>query len=213
MRITARRARWITRICVPILRVLGATWRIRFSGYDLDYFKPDYIIAFLHGDMLIAALLHRKVPAAVLISQHRDGEIIAQIVKGLGPQVPIRGSSSRGGAQALKEMLGKMQNRPWAVTPDGPRGPRGSVHDGVILLAGHSGRPIIPAGFAASKAKHLRSWDRFVVPAPFARIASFLGEPMRVPVNVDRDTCRKNALELEERLQSAKQEAHLILRN
>ena len=211
MKITPERARRIAPLGAFVLRALGATWRVRFSGFDVDYFKPNYVYAFLHGDMLMPALILRKVPAAVIISEHGDGAIIAEVLKRLGSQHPIRGSTTRGGTNAVKRLVREMQNRPWAVTPDGPRGPRGSVQDGVIYLASQSGRPIMPAGFAVSRAKYLQSWDRFVIPAPFARIVVFVSEPMSVPPDIDCEAVRQSALELENRLRSATEEAARVL--
>ncbi len=210
MKITVRRARWLAMLGVPLFRVLGASWKVRSSGHDLDYSKPDFILAFLHGDMLIPAHLHRKTPSAVIISKHGDGEVIAQIASRLGPHVAIRGSSSRDGAQAMWA-LEEETSRPWVITPDGPRGPRGSVHPGIVHLASNSGRAIVPVGFAISRGKRFRSWDRFVIPAPFARITSFVGKPMPVPPDIDLDTCRKVALELETRLVNAEESAQLAL--
>lgn len=200
MKITPARARWLSLAGAWFLRGLGCTWRVRRQGVA----PPDWnaIGAFLHGDLLMMAHVFKGFGAAVIISQHGDGELIARVMTRMGNQ-PVRGSSSRGGARAAREMVRAWSDRPWGITPDGPRGPRGSVQEGVILLASESQRPIYPIGFAFSRGKRLRSWDRFAVPAPLARIVVHLGEPLRAPADADRAARATLARELEERLQTA----------
>ena len=200
MKITPARARWFGRLGALVLRVLGATWRIRTQGATLPA-DDQVIFAFLHGDMLVPAHRYRRRNAAIMISQHGDGEVIAQIVERLG-FVPVRGSSTRGGMRALLEMLRDHAERPLAITPDGPRGPRGTVHQGVIQLAAATGRPIYAASYAVSRGKRLGSWDRFVIPAPFAHIVEHLAEPLRVPGDVDEAQRAQLASELEARFRA-----------
>lgn len=205
MRITPTRARWFGRLGALLVRLLGCTWRVRERGRDHG-FTPEYILAFSHGVMLIPAYHYRRSQAAVMISQHGDGEVIAQVVRRLG-FVPVRGSSTRGGARAALEMLRQCGARPWGITPDGPRGPRGCVHEGVIQLASESGRSIHPVGYAVARGKRLRSWDRFVIPAPFTRIVSYLGPALTVPKDLDPDQRAALARELESRLGAAEADA------
>jgi lysophospholipid acyltransferase (LPLAT)-like uncharacterized protein len=181
--------RWIGRLGAVVLRLLGATWRRRLIGVE-DPEPAIYI--FLHGDILLAAHLHRDRHHAILISTHRDGEIIAQVAQRLGFDV-IRGSSTRGGTRAVLEILRNMSGRRVAVTPDGPRGPRGKVEPGLIQLAAKAGWKIYPLGFAVSRAWRARSWDRFAIPWPFARIVCRLGEPLVPPREPDRETCARLA--------------------
>ena len=115
---TLKQAAWIARVGAPVLRAVGSTWRIRMTGTPLDYGKQDVILAFLHGDMLIPAIAYRQTRAAIVISRHGDGEIIAQVVRRLGALEPVRGSSSRGGAAAFLELTRGRQDMPWAITPD-----------------------------------------------------------------------------------------------
>ncbi len=176
-------------------------------GHQLDLTRPDVVFAFLHGDMLIPAMLYRSTPAAIMISRHGDGELIAQVVVRLGKHVPVRGSSTRGGARAYLELLRGKAELPWAITPDGPRGPRGCVHEGAVQLAAESGRAIVAAGFAVAAGKSLRSWDRFVIPYPFTRIVGYLEEPLTVPHDVDRRQRQACAAELERRLGHAHEAA------
>ena len=96
----------------------------------------------------------------ILISEHRDGELITQVIKRLGFSV-VRGSTTRGGARALREMSLRIDRGHLCVTPDGPRGPRRSVHQGIAYLGSRTGLPIVGAGMAFKKPWRAKSWDRF----------------------------------------------------
>jgi hypothetical protein len=146
---------------------------------------------------------------SVLISRSRDGELIARTVAHLGID-SSRGSSSRGGAAGLRELLRKAEEGyDLAFTPDGPRGPVSKVQPGVVLAAAATGLPIVPVALAASRDRRLRSWDRFVVPMPFAAVHFVYGEPLEVPRRGALDAA---AAELEERLRAAEARAESFAR-
>jgi lysophospholipid acyltransferase (LPLAT)-like uncharacterized protein len=142
-------------------------------------------------------LTYRGAQAHILISQHLDGEIIARIVERFGFKA-IRGSTTRGGVEALREMirLGR-SGVDLVVTPDGPKGPAQVAKMGVIQLARASGLPIVPLTFSCSKKKHFESWDRFMVPYPWSRGLYLWGAPIWVPRNADEQTLEAARLELE----------------
>ena len=105
-----------------------------------------------------------------MISRHADGEVIARIVKSLGYRT-IRGSTTRGGVRALLESAQVVNDGiVVAITPDGPRGPRHVFSPGAVIVAQRTSRPIIAIAATASRAWRLRSWDRHVVPKPFASV-------------------------------------------
>lgn len=183
--------RWIGRLSALAIRCVGATWRRRVS---VPAEPEPALYLFLHGDLLIASHIHRDRGYAILISTHRDGEIIAQTVERLGYHT-VRGSSTRGGTRAVLEILRACKDRCVAVTPDGPRGPRGKVEPGLIQLAAKAGWKIYPMALAASPAWRMRSWDRFAIPLPFARVLCRLGEPLSLPADPDRATCERLAAE------------------
>ncbi len=189
------------------MRVLAWSWRVRLYAPGMTGPPDEALVAFLHGDMLMPAVAYRDLPAAVIVSEHGDGELITQVMQRLGKHRAIRGSSSRGGSRALLQMMRGRTDLIWAVTPDGPRGPRGSVHPGVLMLASKSGRKILPLGFAVSRAARMRSWDRFVVPLPFARVVCVGGPPLSVPAKLSRGTREEFATELQRRLQAAHEDA------
>jgi hypothetical protein len=119
-----------------------------------------------------------------MVSASRDGGMLARILDHFGVQ-PVRGSSSRRGAQALLELTSWAERGcDLAITPDGPRGPRYRVQDGAIALAQLTGLPVVPVTYHLSWKYCLRSWDRFQVPLPFARCEWQLGNVIRVPREV-----------------------------
>ena len=134
-----------------------------------------------HSRILLGAATQADEGLHVLISMHGDGELIARTVAKMG-FTPIRGSSSRGGREALTETVRVLKEGGHvAFTPDGPRGPRMNVQAGCVVAAMRAGVPLIPVGFEPRRAKRLRSWDRFVLPRPFTRVAVRFGDPIEVP--------------------------------
>jgi len=140
-----------------------------------------FVYAFWHSALLPLAVLHRHEGIAVLVSRHRDGELITRIIERLG-FVAARGSSTRGGEAGVRGMLAWAgQDRHLAVTPDGPRGPAEQVKPGALYLAERTGRRMVPIGVAADRTRAFRSWDRFRVPWPFARVLVSHGAPFAPP--------------------------------
>ncbi len=175
-----------TLLGADLLRALGGTWRVErgaLDGYEaaLRATGGRCIFAFWHSRLLALGYLHRARGAAVLVSRSRDGEIIAGIVERLG-YVTARGSSTRGAGEGVAELLEWAERgRPLAITPDGPLGPEGTVKPGLVSLAGRGALPVVPVAACASADWIVRSWDRFRVPRPFARVVVAYGEPVRVP--------------------------------
>lgn len=157
-------------LAANLIRLLGHTMRLSTVGGEAvdELYRQgrQIIIAFWHGRQLMMPLAYRGRQASILISQHRDGEIIARIMGYFGFQ-SIRGSSTRGGLRATRQLLKAGRNGgDLVVTPDGPKGPACTVQSGVIYLAKATGLPIIPLTFACSKKKSLRVGivSRFPIP-------------------------------------------------
>jgi len=176
-----------------------AAWYTRFVNLTTRWQEVDkahvdglwqagepFIVAHWHGRiMMLAFSWQRETPIEMLISQHRDGELIARTVAHLGVG-SVRGSTSRDGASALRAMVKTIkQGTCVGITPDGPRGPRMRASDGVITLARLSGAPIIPLSCATSRRRVVGSWDRFTIALPFARGVFIWGEPISVPRQAD----------------------------
>lgn len=172
-------------LAVFYLRLVGVTSRIlwvnRSVRDELEATKKGFIYAFWHGRQVFLAYLHRGDRLYIMISQSRDGEIIARVCKSfhLGA---VRGSTSHNGREAFQEMkhLVTIGNRV-AFTPDGPRGPLREVQQGVLVMAQLAGRPIVPVAYGARRRWVFRGrWDEYLVPLPFNRIAMVYGEPIQI---------------------------------
>lgn len=140
---------------------------------------------FWHEMMLLPAFVYAHTRIPVLVSQHRDGELIAQIVRMMGGQA-VRGSTNRHGMTALRELMRRGQIGHLAITPDGPRGPRRHVHVGSIFLASRAGMRIVPIGFAFGRNWRVRSWDRMALPVPFENARGVMGTPIHVPADLTK---------------------------
>ena len=144
------------------------------------------IFTLWHGQLLPLLYHHRGQGAVILISEHADGEIIARIAISLGYRT-VRGSTSRGAARALIGLSRALTDgHDLAITPDGPRGPAGSFAPGAVIVAQRTGAPMVPVAVSANRGWRLRSWDRFLVPKPFARVHVAYGEPVSVTASDTR---------------------------
>jgi lysophospholipid acyltransferase (LPLAT)-like uncharacterized protein len=157
-----------------VLRAVGLTWRFRITNGEvitaLRARKQPFIFAFWHGQLLPLLYLHRSEGVRIVISGHRDGEIVARVAERLGHQT-IRGSSSRGAARALLGIVRELEKGvEVAVTPDGPRGPAKKFASGALVAAQRVGAPIVGIGVSVRRSWRLRSWDRFLIPKPFATV-------------------------------------------
>ena len=148
-------------IGASVIRALGRSMRLDSQSHeqvDALYRQGRHIIlAFWHAQQLMVPIGYRGAEANVLISQHQDGEIIARIISRFGHRA-VRGSSTRGGALALRELirLGR-SGADLVVTPDGPKGPCQIAKLGVVQLAKATGLPIVPLAFGCSKKNSLRA--------------------------------------------------------
>ena len=153
-----------------------------------------------HGRLLPLSYHHRHWNLVTLISASADGEYIARVVKRWGYDV-VRGSSSRGGGEALRELVRHSRaGRSLAITPDGPRGPRQTMKPGAIRVAQMTGAPLLPIGAGTPGAWWFEGWDRFLVPKPFSRIRVVYGEPVFVPRDADEELLAELGSTVEERI-------------
>ncbi|MDB5403742.1 MAG: putative lipoprotein [Rhodopila sp.] len=174
------------------------TFALRTTRWTLDgqeHFRPfgsgaPAVFAFWHEFLPLTPALsliarrmpfYRPIPIHTLVSQHRDGRFIAAVVRRFGIQ-PILGSSSRGGAAGLRNLLAVLrQGDMIGITPDGPRGPRRQAAFGVAQLAALSGVPVVPLAARTSRRIQLNTWDRMPVPLPFGRGVVVCGPAISVP--------------------------------
>ncbi|HUP66343.1 MAG TPA: lysophospholipid acyltransferase family protein [Thermoanaerobaculia bacterium] len=177
--------RLVPPVAAMFIRTLHATLRVRHSGIEnidaLNRRGERYLYAFWHGQIMVMIYGRFARPAVVMISNHRDGELIARTMNRFGLGI-ARGSSSRGGSEALRGMI-RLARDGWnlILTPDGPRGPRRIVQPGLIGAARITGHPIVPAAVVAEKKFVLGSWDGFEIPHPFSRVLFRYGGPIAIP--------------------------------
>lgn len=171
------------------IRLVRATMRATFR--DREFLEASaregrrFIIAFWHARLMLMPYVYPGKRITVLISRHRDAEMIGRVLRRFGLDIS-RGSSSSGGAAALRDILRRVRDGyDVAFTPDGPRGPRRRVKPGVIAAAKLTGLPIVPVAFSASRGRRLSSWDRTLVPWPFCRGVYLCGAPILCPRDAD----------------------------
>lgn len=177
---------WGVRLAV---RALAATWRVEFIGQEhlasVEGGSGAFVYAVWHRSLIPLVWIHRHRDVTLLVSSHADGSLLAEAATRWGYRL-TRGSSGRGGVQALRCAVRTLRDGgAVAVTPDGPRGPPGVAKPGVLAAARLAGVPILPVAADASRAWSIGSWDRMLIPHPFARVRVVYREPL---ANVDADT-------------------------
>lgn len=183
------------------VRLLRATMRIRREGAgvleDARREPGQFILAFWHSRFLMMPYAYPGGRITVLLSRHRDAAMLSRLIARFGLETSF-GSSTAGGAAGIRDILRKTrQGYDVGIAPDGPRGPRRRAKSGVIALARMTGLPIVPVAFSAAPATRLRSWDRTLVPRPFARGRFAYAAPIRVPRDADEPGQERLRLELE----------------
>ncbi len=170
-----------------------------------------YLYSFWHENILVPAYQFRDQNISVLISRHADGQMIARAVERLG-FTTVRGSSTRGGVEAIKGMVRTSRNQHIAITPDGPKGPRRRVQVGVAFIASRSGQEVVTFGVGYASAWRLKSWDRFVLPVPFGKVILMTGQAIFVPPDLNEEQLEHYRLKIQaemDRVQTLAEEAAL----
>ena len=205
-----RRQRLAAGLMALLLRCLAWTlrWRVVTGAGPLETVRSETVIfGIWHNRLALSLMLYNRFVRshdtarrmAAMVSASRDGALMARVLELFGVQ-PVRGSTSRRGPQALLELT-RWAERGFdlAITPDGPRGPRYQVQDGILAIAQLTGLPIIPVTYRLNWKIQLKSWDRFQIPLPFARCEVSFGPPLRAP----RQATEAERKILRERLEQA----------
>lgn len=198
-----------------VLALLRRTVRVRLVNDAGLYARwragERLIIAFWHEQLALMPCFEWWPPrVCIMISQHRDGELIARAVRPLGIEA-VRGSSTRGGKGALRQILRAYQDgASLAWTPDGPRGPRRQAKIGIVLTARATGATIVPVAAAPRSYRRLGSWDRMVLPLPFTAITFVVGTPVAVAPDADDGALEAARAAVERALETARLEAERL---
>jgi lysophospholipid acyltransferase (LPLAT)-like uncharacterized protein len=166
-----------------------------------------FIITFWHYNVLYASLSGGGLAMVAMVSPSKDGEFIARIMESRG-MATVRGSRSKGGVGAIKGLLKAVrQGLSPVIIADGSQGPPKVAQGGSIVVASRTGIPIVPMNWAFSRFKLFRSWDKTLLPMPFAKMVWVIGEPLTVPAKLDSEGVEEYRLILETRLEDSYQKA------
>jgi hypothetical protein len=202
--------------CYHLLRLYLSFLKVKVVGEETTrnhFMRHGRMIAAVWHQRFLPALAYvtkfRNFRPIVMISQSSDGELIASLAERLG-LVPVRGSSTRGGREALMAILKALKKNPGVIhIVDGPTGPKGVVKPGLTAMAQVTGAPIFPVIISAEKAWVMRSWDRFLVPKPFSTVTIQWGEPIVVPRGTRFDQLEEFRRQVQDLLLKAHAEADL----
>lgn len=205
MKIEGWRARWLTAFGYGLLQIWARTLRFEIEDRAGVVGTPPnerYIGALWHNRLLLLPfVLKRYLPerrGAALISASRDGALLADLVERFDFEV-VRGSSSRKGASAIRQLAEVIANgKDVVITPDGPRGPAYELGQGIIFLAQQSGAGVVPINMEYSSCWRVKSWDRFILPKPFAKVRAIFGTPHRVASTSTEEEFERERLRLQE---------------
>jgi len=196
---TAFTATWMVRLWMGTLRYRHV-WHCPGANPWQRGQSRRYIYSFWHEYILFGAHCYARRDICVLVSQHADGQLIAETCRYLGFRL-ARGSTTRGGVEALRQMLRVGRKGHLAITPDGPQGPRRRIQPGLVYLAARTGMPVVPAGIAYERPWRMRSWDRFALPRPWSLAVLVCGEPISVPADADKAQLEEYRLRIENAMQ------------
>lgn len=206
--------KFISYLIYYFIRLINLTYRYEFVGLDNKkkaralHPKGSFVFAVWHQNLIPGILAHGDEQYTMIISESKDGEIVAVTCEKLG-HVPSRGSSTRGGKKALHEMVKNViSGIPGAITVDGPKGPPHVVKPGVIEVARLAQCAIVPMSPYASKFWIIKkSWDQFRIPKPFCKIVIAIGEPCFVDESITKEQFDSVALDIAERLHKGEEVA------
>jgi lysophospholipid acyltransferase (LPLAT)-like uncharacterized protein len=171
--------------------------RITYYDRTVDPCGPEYnehvIYVFWHEHIAIVLPTWGHTAATILCSKHRDGEVVNQFAAAMGLHI-VRGSTSRGGSAAIRQLKKNSKFSSLVLTPDGPRGPRRKLAMGPIYLASLLKMPIVPIGVGISDAYRLNTWDKFAIPTPVSRVRIIAGPKITIKPKADRDALESSRM-------------------
>lgn len=186
-------------------------YKVAYYDWTVDPVFPEHcgqkIYIFWHEYILFPIHLRGHCDMVMLLSRHRDAEILSHAAYHLGFEF-VRGSTNRGGVASLRELLRRSRDMNLTITPDGPRGPRRQLAPGAVFLASRLGLPIVAMGFGYDRPWRVaRAWDKFAIPRPFSRARAIPSGPIFVPPDLERDGIEHYRLKIETLLNTLSDEA------
>jgi lysophospholipid acyltransferase (LPLAT)-like uncharacterized protein len=169
-------------------------------------FEGPIIAVFWHEALLVPFYLQGHSHTAILASQHRDGDWVSSTATYMGYRT-VRGSTFRGGSEALLRMVRRLRGYNLGIACDGPRGPRRQMAQGPIYLSSRLGIPIVPYGIGFQRAWRLSTWDRFAIPLPYSRVKLVFGRRIQIPSDLDRSQIESYRAQVEREMRQLTAEA------
>ena len=206
----------VAAIAVVIVKLLFRTCRVRAHG-DVEGISPyegtgdrRYLYCIWHDQLMMTVFTGRPQNMAGLVSQHQDGSYLADALKMVGI-TPVRGSTNRGGARAMRELLDTIRQLHVAITPDGPRGPRHELKQGLVFLASHGGRSIVATAYTCRRCWRIKgSWTDMMIPKPFTTIYIRATAPMEIPPRLKRDGLQEYTDRLQAEMERMEAEVEML---
>jgi lysophospholipid acyltransferase (LPLAT)-like uncharacterized protein len=215
--VVPQKPKWHQRLAAALIygliRAVSATiryeWRDSSGLLSIDR-DQSVIFAIWHNRLSLCLEVYRvflrniqrPCKMAAMVSASKDGGLLARVLELYGVQ-PVRGSTSRRGRQALLELVGWAERgHDLAITPDGPRGPRCIIQEGVIALAQLTGLPILPVSYHLTWKITLKSWDRFQIPLPFTKCLMHFTRPIYVPREISEEQREQLRRQVEDQLKA-----------
>lgn len=188
---------WLAGILAFIIKLISLTYRVTYDDPHECFVKLQpwpFVLSLWHNRILFTACFVRKAilqKMTVLISNSRDGEYVSTFIRFFGLNV-VRGSSSKGGAQALIDLMNEIRKGQTVIlTLDGPRGPKYTIHPGAIAIAQRESVPILPLSVNAKSYWQLKSWDNTQIPKPFTKVTFKVGTPLYIPADLPMEDAEK----------------------
>jgi lysophospholipid acyltransferase (LPLAT)-like uncharacterized protein len=202
---------WLPILISVYFRLVDLTSRkiyLNREHEDRVWKRRSFAAVTFHGAMLYPLYYARKYHALIMVSRSWDGDLIARCLHRWGYDT-TRGSSSRGGKEALSEMIEILKRKDWnsALAVDAPRGPAREAKIGAVVLARETGRPVVPLVSWATRKIQFGSWDRMILPLPFSTIVLSFGKPIEVPKGLEREDYEQIRREIEDELNRALDQA------
>lgn len=207
----------VPRLVSLYFRIVDLTSRIIFLNREYEEQickKIPFSCACFHGTMLFPVYYCRRYPGVVMVSRSWDGEVIDRSIRRMGYDT-TRGSSSRGGKEALKEMIERIKERNYCsgLAVDAPRGPSRKVKIGIVMVAKETGQPIVPMVSWATRQIQFRSWDSMILPLPFSTIVIAFGKPTIVPEGLSNEEYEALRQEVELNMLAASEQTEAKVRD
>jgi lysophospholipid acyltransferase (LPLAT)-like uncharacterized protein len=185
-------------------------YRVVYYDPSVDPTRPEYfgpkIYVFWHENVLFPLYLRGHNNFAMLLSRHSDADVLSEVARRMGFDF-VRGSTFRGGSEAIRELIARSRDTNLTITPDGPRGPRRVMAQGPIYLSSKLERPLVLMGFGYDEPWRTPTWDRFAVPKPFSRARAVISPPIQIPANLTREGLEKYRVQMEQLLNRLTSEA------